>query len=45
MLWLYDEFTDTESGQDARKSASVVEQALRDPDFDDGSWLCLIIKE
>ncbi|KAF8901445.1 isoprenoid synthase domain-containing protein [Mucidula mucida] len=45
MLWLYDEFTDTESGQDARKSASVVEQALRDPDFDDGSWLCLIIKD
>ncbi|KAF9021647.1 terpenoid synthase [Hymenopellis radicata] len=41
MLWLYDEFTDTETGQEAYKSASVVEQALRDPNFDDGSWLCL----
>ncbi|KAF9021649.1 terpenoid synthase [Hymenopellis radicata] len=45
MLWVYDEITDTESGQEAHKSASVVERTLRDPDFDDGSWLCLAIKD
>ncbi|KAE9402444.1 terpenoid synthase [Gymnopus androsaceus JB14] len=45
ILWLYDEFTDTESGKDAHRSASVAQQALCDPEFNDGSWLCLMMKD
>ncbi|KAE9386743.1 terpenoid synthase [Gymnopus androsaceus JB14] len=45
ILWLYDEFTDTESGKGAYKSATVVYRALHDPKFDDGSWLCLMMKD
>ncbi len=45
MLWLYDEFTDTESGVDAQKSGEILIRALQEADFDDGSWLCHIMKE
>ncbi|KAK0204522.1 isoprenoid synthase domain-containing protein [Desarmillaria ectypa] len=45
ILWLYDEFTDTENGVDAQKSADIVIRTLREADFDDGSWLCHMMKD
>ncbi|KAK0193511.1 isoprenoid synthase domain-containing protein [Armillaria mellea] len=45
ILWLYDEFTDTENGTDAQKSGEILILALREADFDDGSWLCRMMKD
>lgn len=45
ILWLYDEFTDTESGSEATKAAGIVARALLEPDFDDGTWICLMMKD
>jgi len=45
LLWLYDEYTDRETGAEAVKAASIVTRALREPDFDDGTWICRIIKD
>ncbi|SJK99768.1 related to Linoleate 10R-lipoxygenase COP4 [Armillaria ostoyae] len=45
VLWLYDEFTDTESGADAQKSGEILIRTLREADFDDGSWLCHMMKD
>ncbi|KAK0218405.1 isoprenoid synthase domain-containing protein [Armillaria nabsnona] len=45
VLWLYDEFTNTESGVDAQKSGEILIRALRETDFDDGSWLCHMMKD
>ncbi|KAK7059626.1 terpene cyclase [Favolaschia claudopus] len=39
ILWLYDEFTDSVSGAEATAAATIVTRALREPDFDDGSWI------
>ncbi|KAK0449865.1 terpenoid synthase [Armillaria borealis] len=45
ILWLYDEFTDTESGVGAQKSGEILIRTLREADFDDGSWLCRMMKD
>jgi hypothetical protein len=45
ILWLYDEYTDTETGVSAIKAANIVRHALREEDFDDGSWICRMMKE
>ena len=44
ILWLYDEFTDTESGEEAVKAAGIVSRALREPDYNDGTWICRMMK-
>ncbi|KAJ7230295.1 terpenoid synthase [Mycena pura] len=44
ILWLYDEFTDTVSGTEASDAALIVARALQDPDFDDGTWICRMMK-
>ncbi|KAK0472672.1 terpenoid synthase [Armillaria luteobubalina] len=44
-FWLYDEFSDTENGADAHKSAEILIRALEEADFDDGSWLCRMMKD
>ncbi|KAJ7155327.1 terpenoid synthase [Mycena filopes] len=44
ILWLYDEFTDTVSGAEGTAAAITVARALREPDFDDGSWICSMMK-
>ncbi|KAJ6532993.1 isoprenoid synthase domain-containing protein [Mycena capillaripes] len=40
ILWLYDEFTDTVTGAEASDAAIIVARALREPEFDDGTWIC-----
>ncbi|KAK7035396.1 Anterior gradient protein 2 [Paramarasmius palmivorus] len=45
ILWFFDEVTDTETGKDATHSAEVVIRTLRDPEYEDGSSLCRMIKE
>jgi len=45
LLWLYDEFSDRETGAGAVKSAGIVARALREPHFDDGTWICRMIKD
>ncbi|KAF9072163.1 terpenoid synthase [Rhodocollybia butyracea] len=45
LLWLYDEYTDTKSGRGANEAAAVVQQSLRNSEFDDGSWLCTMMKD
>ncbi|KAF9062379.1 isoprenoid synthase domain-containing protein [Rhodocollybia butyracea] len=45
VLWLYDEYTDTQNGQDAHKAAIIVQRSLRECKFDDGSWLCHMTKD
>nr|A0A5Q0QSI8.1 RecName: Full=Sesquiterpene synthase Agr5; AltName: Full=Terpene cyclase Agr5; Flags: Precursor [Cyclocybe aegerita]QGA30881.1 sesquiterpene synthase Agr5 [Cyclocybe aegerita] len=44
ILWLYDEYTDTGSGAEAVKAAGIVARALREPDYDDGTWVCRMMK-
>ena len=44
ILWLYDEFTDTESGAEAVKAAGIVSRALREPGYNDGTWICRMMK-
>ncbi|KAJ3511002.1 hypothetical protein NLJ89_g4356 [Agrocybe chaxingu] len=45
ILWFFDEVTDTETGKDAHKSAIITIRTLREPDFDDGSSLCRMVKD
>jgi len=45
LLWLYDELTDTETEAEAVNTAHIVARALREPDFEDGTWICSMIKE
>ncbi|KAK0218406.1 hypothetical protein EDD85DRAFT_961676 [Armillaria nabsnona] len=45
ILWLYNEFTDTESGMDTQKSGEIIIHTLWEADFDDGSWLCHMMKD
>ncbi|KDR69261.1 hypothetical protein GALMADRAFT_104215 [Galerina marginata CBS 339.88] len=45
ILWLYDEFTDTLSGKDATNAAAIVIRTLRERDFDDGSWICHMMRD
>ncbi|KAJ7152349.1 isoprenoid synthase domain-containing protein, partial [Mycena filopes] len=44
VLWLYDEFTDTLSGAEGTDTAITVVRALREPNFDDGTWICRMMK-
>jgi len=45
LLWLYDELTDTETEAEAVNAADIVARALRESDFNDGTWICSMIKE
>ncbi|KAJ7629457.1 isoprenoid synthase domain-containing protein [Mycena polygramma] len=45
ILWLYDEFTDTQTGEDAQKSADTVFKALHNPEVADDSWLSAMMKD
>ncbi|THU99637.1 terpenoid synthase [Dendrothele bispora CBS 962.96] len=45
ILWLYDETTDIESGAGAQRAAIIVHRTLREPDFDDGSWICHMMRD
>ncbi|THU82317.1 terpenoid synthase [Dendrothele bispora CBS 962.96] len=45
ILWLYDEFTDTESGDEVQRAAMIVHRTLQEPDFDDGSWICQMMRD
>lgn len=45
LVWLYDEFTDTQTGVQAKQSALTVARSLREPNFDDYSWICRMVKE
>ena len=42
---IYDEFTDTLSGEEASKAANIIHRTLNDRDYDDGSWICQLMKE
>jgi hypothetical protein len=44
ILWLYDEFTDTVTGAEADDAGIIVARALREPDFNDDSWICRMMK-
>ncbi|KAJ7473082.1 isoprenoid synthase domain-containing protein, partial [Mycena galericulata] len=44
ILWLYDEFTDTVTGAEADDAAIIVARALREPDFNDESWISRMMK-
>ncbi|KAJ6469879.1 isoprenoid synthase domain-containing protein [Mycena sanguinolenta] len=44
ILWLYDEFTDTVTGAEADSAGIIVARALREPDFNDDSWICRMMK-
>jgi hypothetical protein len=45
IAFLYDEFTDTLSGEEASKASNIVHCTLNDRDYDDGSWICHIMRE
>ncbi|KAF9058518.1 isoprenoid synthase domain-containing protein [Rhodocollybia butyracea] len=45
IMWLYDEYTDIKNGRDAREAAVVVQHSLGNPEFDDRSWLCTVMKD
>ena len=45
MLFTIDEISDEQDGVGARKTGEIVLNALRDPNFDDGSRLCKMAKE
>ncbi|THU84284.1 terpenoid synthase [Dendrothele bispora CBS 962.96] len=44
MLWLYDEFTDVQSPKEVEKAASISRCTLTEPGYNDGTWLCCMIK-
>nr|BBH51513.1 putative sesquiterpene synthase [Clitopilus sp.] len=43
--WLFDESSDVKTGQQAGVTAVVFRRALIDPEFNDGSWLCHMLKD
>jgi hypothetical protein len=45
VLWYVDEVTDTETGENAGRTAEVVYRTLQEPDYDDGTTLCHLIAE
>lgn len=45
IAWTFDEFTDDLAGEEAAQAAAVVCRTLRDPSYDDGSWICQMIAE
>nr|BBH51506.1 putative sesquiterpene synthase [Clitopilus sp.] len=45
ILWLYDEYTDTEDGASAERAAVIVNRALKEPGFNDGSWICRMMQD
>ncbi|KAJ7250356.1 isoprenoid synthase domain-containing protein, partial [Mycena rebaudengoi] len=45
ILWLYDEFTDTQSGEEAERSADIVFEALHSEEICDNSWVRAMMKD
>ncbi|KAH8100908.1 terpenoid synthase [Cristinia sonorae] len=45
LLFTIDEVSDDQNGEDASKTGRVFIEALRNPDFDDGSALCAMTKQ
>lgn len=45
LLFCYDEISDDQNAQDARRTGDVVISTLGDGGYDDGSLLCRMIKE
>ncbi|MFX0622770.1 terpene synthase family protein, partial [Escherichia coli] len=45
ILWFLDELIDTETGRDAQETAAVVIHMLHEPNFDDGTPLCTMLKD
>ena len=45
LLFTIDEISDEQNGEEARKTGQILLNALRDPNFDDGSKLCKMTKE
>ncbi|KAJ3766764.1 isoprenoid synthase domain-containing protein, partial [Lentinula raphanica] len=45
VLFVIDEISDGQNGKDARATGQISINAMRDPDFDDGSTLCKITKD
>lgn len=45
ILFTVDEISDEQNGKDASATGSILLNALRDPDFDDGSALAKMVKE
>ncbi|KAJ3553945.1 hypothetical protein NM688_g3358 [Phlebia brevispora] len=45
LLFTIDEISDEQNGEDAHKTGDIVLNALKDPNYDDGSALCRMTKE
>ncbi|KIJ44869.1 hypothetical protein M422DRAFT_47084 [Sphaerobolus stellatus SS14] len=45
ILWLYDEYTDMQTGEDAAKAAVTVSKTLLNPEYDDDTWICHMMRD
>ncbi|KAF8521796.1 isoprenoid synthase domain-containing protein [Hysterangium stoloniferum] len=44
-IWLYDEYTDTLSSASSAEAARIVKCTLREPGYDDETWICRALQD